>query len=147
MYGYTGPLLISWTFPILLILRAWFSSPRAQYTHLAHQIFPLIVSYFRPPHPLPGSFHTASAGLLNSLFCWDKPLLHSYQKSHVAQSTKSSKSFLLGQLSHLFVSCIDTLGAETVKLHHSAGWWSNRTMVSDLSLSLEVSETLFLEFT
>ena len=43
--------------------------------------------------------------------------VESYQKSHVAQSTKSSKSFLLGQLSYLFVSCIDTLGAETIEVH------------------------------
>ena len=85
----------------------------------------------------PWSFHIASPGLLNALLCRDKLLLlYSYQKSHVAQSTKSSKSFLLGQLSHLFVSCIDTLGAETIKVHYSAGWWYNRILVSELSLSL-----------
>ena len=48
MYGYIGPLFILWTFPLLLILRAWFSNPSAQYTHFAHQIFSLIVSYFSP---------------------------------------------------------------------------------------------------
>lgn len=88
-------------------LRVKHSNPNPQSTPLSHQISSLT------SHSVLWSFHTDSSHLFNSLSSMNQPFsLNSYPP--VLHPTKPSNPPLLGQLSHLFGSCIYTLGAEKI---------------------------------